>query len=110
MRLKPLMISTLLLTVYGLMFMGYYYRTGSRVYLAFSLFALTLAYGTGRKTKIAVKVTLIFAGLEFLMALFYLISGALVYAVDAAMSFFIIHDIMSYIGEVYKEEKEKASE
>ncbi|WP_367883322.1 hypothetical protein [Thermococcus peptonophilus] len=76
MRLKPpLMISTLLLTVYGLMFMGYYYRTGSRVYLAFSLFALTLAYGTGRKTKIAVKVTLIFAGLEFLMALFYLISG-----------------------------------
>lgn len=110
MRLKSLMISTLLLTIYGLMFMAYYYRTGSEVYLAFSLFALALAYGTGRKIKSAVKVALIFAGLEFLMALFYLMSGALLYAVDAAMSFFIIHDIMSYIGEAYREEKEKALE
>ncbi|MBP1910959.1 hypothetical protein [Thermococcus stetteri] len=110
MRLKPLMVSTLLLTIYGLMFMAYYYRTGSEVYLAFSLFALALAYGTGKENRTAVKIALVFAGLEFLMALFYLMSGALLYAVDAAMSFFIIHDIMSYIGKVYREEKEETPE
>ena len=38
------------------------------------------------------------------MALFYLISGKVYSAVDVAISFLIMHDILSYIQMIYKEE------
>jgi hypothetical protein len=103
-KLKPLQLSTILLALYGLLFLGEFYMTASKVYLAFGILALFLAYGTGKANKIAILLALIFSGLEFLMAIFYLMAGAILYVIDAGMSFFIIHDIVGYIGSTSKEE------
>ena len=51
-------------------------------------------------------MALIYAGIEFFFALLFLIAGNIYSAVDAAISFFILHDILGYIQAVYREEKE----
>jgi len=104
-NLKPLRLATYLLTINGVLLLGYAYYWSSPVYLAFALFSLLLAYGTGVENRTAVKVALIYALVEFFFALLFLIAGNVYSAVDAAISFFILHDILGYIGAVYREEK-----
>lgn len=74
---------------------------GFEVYLVFLLFVLVLVYGIGKGNRIVVKIVFVFVGFEFLMVFFYLILGVLLYVVDVVMSFFIIYDVMGYIGKVY---------
>jgi hypothetical protein len=105
-NLKPPRLATYLLALNGLLLLGYAYRWSSVTYLFFGLLNLALAYGVGRENRGVIKVALVYAALEFLFALFYLISGNLYSAVDVLMSFIIMHDILSYIKLVYKEEKD----
>ncbi|ASJ07500.1 hypothetical protein [Thermococcus pacificus] len=102
--MKRLGLATLLLSINGLLLLYYAYAWSSLVYLAFALFSLLLAYGVGRENRTAVKVALIYAGMAFFFGLLFLIAGNLYSAVDAAISFFIMHDILGYIQEVYREE------
>ncbi len=104
--MKKLGLATLLLSINGLLLLYYAYAWGSLVYLAFALFSLLLAYGVGNENKGSIKVALIYAGVEFFFALLFLIAGNVYSVVDAAISFFILHDILGYIQEVYREEKE----
>ena len=106
---KPLFLSVFILILYGLIFLGQYYMNGSFIYLIFGLFVLVLAYGVVMKSKVAITVALLFSAFEFLMALFYLMSGAVLYAVDAVMSFLLLHDLIGYIEESQKQEKEETS-
>ncbi|WP_099211851.1 hypothetical protein [Thermococcus henrietii] len=105
-NLKPPRLATYLLTINGILLLGYAYYWSSVTYLFFGLLNLVLAYGVGRENRRAIKVALVYIAIEFFLALFYLISGDIYSAVDAAISFFIMHDILSYIELVYKEEKE----
>ncbi|WP_297501056.1 hypothetical protein [Thermococcus sp.] len=104
--MKPLQLSTYLLTLYGFLLLGQAYYSSSQVYLAFAIFTLILAYFVGRENRTAVKVALIYAGITLFVSILSLMYGKLGMAVDAVIGFFIIHDILSYIEMVYKEEKE----
>ncbi|AEK73981.1 hypothetical protein GQS_10440 [Thermococcus sp. 4557] len=108
--MKRLGLATLLLSINGVLLLYYAYAWGSLVYLAFALFSLLLAYGVGQENRTAIKVALIYAGIEFFFGLLFLIAGNLLSAIDAAISFFILHDILSYIKEVAREEGEEESE
>ncbi len=103
--MKRLGLATLLLSINGVLLLYYAYAWGSLVYLAFALFSLLLAYGVGQENRTAIKVALIYAGIEFFFGLLFLIAGNLYSAVDAAISFLILHNILGYIQAVYREEK-----
>ncbi|WP_148881950.1 hypothetical protein [Thermococcus aciditolerans] len=102
--MKRLALATLLLSINGVLLLYYAYSWGSLVYLAFALLSLVLAYGVGAENRTAVKVALIYSAIEFFFALLFLIAGNLFSAIDAAISFFILHDILGYIKEVTLEE------
>ena len=110
MTMKRLQLATYLLAIDGFLLLYYAYSWASLVYLSFALFTLVLAYGVGRENRTAIKVALIYAGAEFFFGLLFLIAGSLYSAVDAAISFFIMHDILGYIQEVYREEKGEEEE
>ncbi|AFK23287.1 hypothetical protein [Pyrococcus sp. ST04] len=99
--MKPLKLAGYLLALNAILLLIYSKR--SNLYLGFSVFSLLLAIGVMREVKIAIKVALIYAGIEFLFALLFLIVGNLLSAVDAGISLLIIHDIIGYIQEKYKE-------
>jgi membrane-bound ClpP family serine protease len=103
--MKRLGLATLLLSINGFLLLYYAYTWGSLIYLAFALFSLVLAYGVGQENSTAIKIALIYAGIEFFFALLFLIAGNVYSAVDAVISFFILHDILGYIQEVCREEK-----
>ncbi|MCD6372143.1 MAG: hypothetical protein J7L37_01125 [Thermococcus sp.] len=103
--MKRLALATLLLSLNGIMLLYYAYALSSPVYLTFALLSLLLAYGVGRESRTAIKVALIYAAVEFFFALLFLMTGNVFSAVDAAVSFFIMHDIMGYIKEVAGEEE-----
>ncbi|WP_297420296.1 hypothetical protein [Thermococcus sp.] len=105
--MKRLQLATYLLAIDGVLLLYYSYSWSSMVYLAFALFTLVLAYGVGRENRTAIKVALVYTGLEFFFGLLFLIAGNIYSAVDAAISFFIMHDILGYIQDVYREEKER---
>jgi predicted membrane protein len=102
--MRRLGLATSLLSINGILLLYYAYTWSSMVYLAFALFSLLLAYGVGQENKTAIKVAIIYAGIEFFFALLFLIAGNLYSAIDAAISFFILHDILGYIQQVYREE------
>ncbi len=102
---KPPRVATYLLAINGLLLLYYAYSLSSPVYLFFALFSLTLAYGVGTGSRTAIKVALIYVFAEFFFALLFLIAGNVYSAVDAALSFFIIHDILGYIKAVVGEEE-----
>ncbi len=106
-NLKPPKLATYLLAIDGVLLLYYTYAWSSTVYLSFAILTLLLAYGVGRENRTAIKVTLIYAGAEFFFGLLFLIAGNVYSAVDAAISFFILHDILGYIQDVYREEKGK---
>ena len=105
MKLRPLQLATYLLALNGILLLYYAYAWSSLVYLIFAIFSLLLAYGVGQENKGAIKVALIYAGLEFFFGLLFLIAGNIYSAVDAAISFFILHDILGYIQAVYRTEE-----
>ncbi|HDZ35715.1 MAG TPA: hypothetical protein ENH81_02220 [Thermococcus sp.] len=105
--MKRLALATLLLSINGVMLLYYAYSWSSGIYLAFALMSLLLAYGVGRENRTAIKVALIYVAVEFFFALLFLIAGNVWSAVDAAVSFFVLHDILGYIQEVAGEEQEK---
>ncbi|WP_456422793.1 hypothetical protein [Thermococcus sp.] len=109
-NLKPPRLATYMLTINGVLLLGYAYYWGSLVYLFFGLLNLILAYGVGRENRTAIKVALVYIAINFFIALFYLISGNLYSAVDVAISFLIMHDILSYIQVVYQEETAEEEE
>ncbi|AFL95862.1 hypothetical protein CL1_1665 [Thermococcus cleftensis] len=108
--MKRLTLATLLLSINGVLLLYYAYAWGSFVYLSFALLSLSLAYGVGRENRTAIKVALIYAGISFFFALLFLIAGNLLSAVDTAINFFILHDILGYVQEVYREESESRKE
>jgi predicted membrane protein len=108
--MKRLSLATLLLFINGVMLLYYAYAWNSIVYLLFAFLSLILAYGVRRENRTAIKVALIYVGINFFLALLFLIAGNLFSAVDAAISFFVIHDILGYIQEVYREEESEGAE
>ena len=108
--MKRLSLATLLLFINGVMLLYYAYAWDSLIYLFFAFLSLILAYGVRRENRTAIKVALVYIGINFFLALLFLIAGNLFSAVDAAISFFIIHDILSYVQEVYREEESKSTE
>jgi len=108
--MKRLQLATYLLAIDGFLLLYYAYSWASLVYLSFALFSLILAYGVGRENRTAIKVALVYAGAEFFFGLLFLIAGNIYSAVDAAISFFILHDILGYIHDVYEEEKAREGE
>ncbi|ACJ16491.1 hypothetical protein TON_1003 [Thermococcus onnurineus NA1] len=105
--MKRLTLATYLLFLNGFLLLYYAYSFGSVVYLVFGLLSMALAYGLTQESRTAIKIALIYAAIEFFFALLFLIAGNIWSVVDAAVSFFILHDILGYIQEVAGEESEK---
>ncbi|WP_297437134.1 hypothetical protein [Thermococcus sp.] len=108
--MKRLSLATLLLFINGVMLLYYAYAWNSIIYLLFAFLSLILAYGVRRENRTAIKVALIYVGINFFLALLFLIAGNLFSAVDATISFFVIHDILGYIQAVYQEEENGGTE
>jgi hypothetical protein len=89
---------------------GMNFRTSPWIYGTFALFDVLLALAIYRRNRTAVKVALVYLGLDFFMATFYLIAGALLKGIIAFLDFLALHDMVSYIERVMKEEKEEAEE
>ncbi|AEC51309.1 hypothetical protein PNA2_0392 [Pyrococcus sp. NA2] len=81
--------------------MVYYQSMGGLSYLLFSILCFLLAFGVRNEVKIAIKIALIYSGLEFLLALLLLIAGNILSGVDAAISLLIAYDILGYIQKKY---------
>lgn len=108
--MKRLALATLLLFVNGILLLYYAYAGGSGVYLAFGLLSVGLSYGVSKEHRKAIQLALIYAGANLFLSLLFLIAGNLYSAVDAGISFFIVHDIIGYVQEVYREENEDEKE
>ncbi|NJE61421.1 hypothetical protein [Thermococcus sp. 21S7] len=103
--MKRLRVASSLLFLSGFLLLYYAYYLASPVYLTFAIFNMGLGYGVGIENKTAIKVALIYAGVTFFFSLLFLIAGNPLALVEVAMSFFIIHDILSYIKVVVQEEE-----
>ncbi len=84
---------------------GMNFRTSPGIYGTFALFDVILALMVYRENRTAVKVALVYLTLDFFMATFYLIAGALLKGIIAFLDFLALHDMVSYVGRVMKEEK-----
>ena len=84
---------------------GMNFRASPEIYGTFALFDVILAIMVYRENRTAVKVTLVYLALDFFMATFYLIAGALLKGVIAFLDFLALHDMMRYIGRVMKDEE-----
>ncbi|NJE76976.1 hypothetical protein [Thermococcus sp. ES12] len=103
--MKRLRVASSLLFLSGFLLLYYAYYLASPIYLTFAIFNMGLGYGVGIENKTAIKVALIYAGVTFFFALLFLIAGNPMALIEVAISFFIIHDILSYIKAVVKEEE-----
>jgi hypothetical protein len=86
---------------------GMNFRLGPLIYGTFAAFDVLLAILVYRENRTAVKVALVYLALDFFIATFYLIAGALLKGVVALLDFLALHDTVSYIGQVVGEESEE---
>ncbi|ASA77824.1 MULTISPECIES: hypothetical protein [Thermococcus] len=103
--MKRLRVASSLLFLSGFLLLYYAYYLASPIYLTFAIFNMGLGYGVGIENKTAIKVALVYAGVTFFFSLLFLIAGNPMALVEVAISFFIIHDILSYIKVVVQEEE-----
>lgn len=101
MRFGELKATVVVLVVQGILAL-YWAREFPLVYLPFTLLDFILAWGVYVKSRTAVKVTLVYLTIDLFLATFYLISGVLLKAPIALLDFLAIHDMVSYIEELYR--------
>ncbi|WP_048146538.1 hypothetical protein [Pyrococcus abyssi] len=94
--------ATYLLFLNGFLLLAY--GKNAPVYLAFSVLSFILAFGVMKEVKFAIKVALVYSGVNFFFALLFLMAGNLSSSIDAAISLLIVHDILGYIQKKYGEE------
>ncbi|ASJ01715.1 hypothetical protein A3K92_05030 [Thermococcus gorgonarius] len=80
------------------------------IYGPFVVLDLILAYGVYVENRNAVKVALIYLGLDLFLAIFYLIAGVILKGVVAFLDFLAIHDMVSYIEAVAREDAEETGD
>ncbi|MDV3103564.1 hypothetical protein [Thermococcus waiotapuensis] len=78
--------------------------SGPLIYGPFAALDLVLAYGVYVENRNAVKVSLVYLGLDLFLAIFYLIAGVIPKGVVALLDFLAIHDMVSYIEAVAGED------
>ncbi|BAA30906.1 hypothetical protein [Pyrococcus horikoshii] len=99
-----LRIATYSLLLNGILLLAYYYINSSYVYLAFSIFSFMLALGIKNEIRLAIKITLVYSGIEFFLALLLLMAGNITSSIDAIISLLILHDIIGYAQRKYGKE------
>ncbi len=104
MKFGDLKVTTLVLAIQGLLalYQGTKFPT---VYLPFALFDFLLAWGVYVSNKTAIKVSLVYLTIDLFLAIFYLISGVLLKGIIVLLDFLAIHDMLSYIQDLYREEQ-----
>ncbi|AAL81960.1 hypothetical protein PFDSM3638_09235 [Pyrococcus furiosus DSM 3638] len=93
--MKPLKLATYLLILNSFLLLLYSYS----IYYAFAIFSFVLAIGVMKRIRLAIKLALIYAGIELFFSLLFLMAGNIASAVDATISLLILHDIISYVQE-----------
>lgn len=109
MRFGELTVTSIVLVVQGILAL-YAAIKYPWVYLPFAVLDFALAYGTYAKKKAAVKVALVYLGIDLSLAIFYLMAGVLLKGVVAFLDFLAIHDMVSYIEAVAGEDTEETSD
>ncbi|ASJ03125.1 hypothetical protein A3L09_07595 [Thermococcus profundus] len=104
MRFGELKVTAAVLAIQGLLAL-YTAQSYPRVYLPFAALDFLLAYLVYTKSNTAVKVALIYLGIDLFLAIFYLIAGVLLKGVVAFLDFLAIHDMVSYIELTFGEEE-----
>jgi hypothetical protein len=102
-RFDSLKIAPIVLLLQALI-NGLNIREAPAIYGSFVLFDLVLAYGLYVENRTAVKLTLIYLGIDLFLAIAYLIAGVLLKGVVAFLDFLAIHDIVGYIERVVEKE------
>lgn len=104
MKFGELKVTMFVLSLQGLLAL-YQGTKFPAVYLPFALLDFLLAWGVYSRKNTAVKVSLVYLALDLFLAIFYLISGVLLKGVIALLDFLAIHDMVSYVEELYREEQ-----
>ncbi len=92
------------LTVYLLFlqafFLLYYYVSeNSLIYLTFGLLNFVLAWAIFKGESRAVKITLVYKGLDLFFSILMLMSGVLSAGISGLIDFLIIHDLVGLFGK-----------
>lgn len=80
------------------------------IYGSFVLIDLALAYGLYVENRTAVKLALIYLGIDLFLAIAYLMAGVILKGVVAFLDFLAIHDIVGYIERVVEEESREETQ
>ncbi len=100
-------VAVTVLVVQALLLVYQYYAHRYVTYPFFVILDLGLAYGTWRRNRIVIGVSLVYLGIDLFLAIMYLIAGVLLKGVIAFIDFLAIHDIVSYIMSVSTAEPEE---
>jgi len=76
------------------------------VYLPFVALDLILALGVWRENRPAIKVALVYLGIDLFLAIFYLMAGVYLQGVTAILDFLAVHNLIGYIMEQARMEEE----
>ena len=92
------------LTVYLLFlqafFLLYYYVSeNSLIYLTFGLLNFVLAWAILKGESRAVKITLVYKGLDLFFSILMVMSGVLSAGISGLIDFLIIHDLVGLFGK-----------
>jgi len=81
-------------------FLLYYYTSErSLIYLLFGVLNFVLAWAILKGEKRAVKITLVYKGLDLFFSILMLMSGVLSAGISALIDFVIIHDLIGSFGK-----------
>ncbi|WP_297486763.1 hypothetical protein [Thermococcus sp.] len=79
------------------------------VYLPFVALDLILALGVWKENRPAIKVALVYLGIDLFLAIFYLMAGVYLQGITAILDFLGVHNLIGYIMEQVREEGEEGS-
>jgi len=99
-------VAVAVLIAQALLLVYQYYAHRYSTYPIFIAIDIGLAYGTWRRNRIVIGISLVYLGIDLFLAIMYLIAGVLLKGVIAIIDFLAIHDIVSYIGLVVREREE----
>ena len=92
-------LAVYLLFLQAFFLLYYYVSENSLIYLAFGLLNFVLAWAILKGESRAVKITLVYKGLDLFFSILMLMSGVLSAGISGLIDFLIIHDLVGLFGK-----------
>ncbi|WP_324736264.1 hypothetical protein VFC49_03970 [Thermococcus sp. SY098] len=92
-------LAVYLLFLQAFFLLYYYVSENSLIYLIFGLLNFVLAWAILRGESRAVKITLVYKGLDLFFSILMVMSGVLSAGISGLIDFLIIHDLVGLFGK-----------